>query len=186
MEEEKEIWVDVIGYEGYYQVSNMGRVKSLDRNIPKANGGSFFCKGKIIAIQYNKRTNVYIVMLNKNCERKAIALHQLVAQHFVHNNDPINKTTVNHKDGKRENNKYWNLEWDTYSENLQHSYDVLHRPVNIGGGKRPCKSINKETKEVRLYESLADASRNTKISETQIRRLIALECVNNNYLFEYI
>lgn len=183
---EEEIWIDVIGYEGYYKVSNLGRVRSLDRYINRIDGKINFCKGRMIVIQYNHRNNVYIVMLNKNGNRKAISLHQLVAQHFVHNDDPVNKTTVNHKDGNRENNKAENLEWDTYSENLQHAYDVLHRPVNIGNGKRPCKSINKETHEAKKYDSIADASRKTKISETQIRRLIALECINNNYLFEYI
>ena len=182
----EEVWKDIIGYEGLYMISNLGRVKSLDRYIPRVDGKFNFQKGKIIAIQYNKRNNLYMVMLNKHGKRKAFNLHKLVALNFIPNDDTENKTTVNHKDGDRSNNRVDNLEWDTYSENLKHAYDVLHRPINIGKGKRKCKSINKLNNEIIEYESIAEASRKTGISETQIRRLIDKECVNKTYEFEYI
>ena len=183
---EEEIWKDIKGYEGYYIISNFGRVKSLDRYIERIDGKSNFVKSRFIAIQYNKRNNVYMVMLNKNGKRTAFNLHQLVAKNFIPSDDPIHKTTVNHIDGDRSNNRVDNLEWDTYSENLKHAYDVLHRPINIGKGKRKCKSINKLNNEIIEYESIAEASRKTGISETQIRRLIDKECVNKTYEFEYI
>ena len=101
----EEVWKDIEGYEGYYIISNFGRVKSLDRYIKRIDGKSNFVKGRFIAIQYNKRNNVYMVMLNKNGKRTAFNLHQLVARNFIYNDDPINKTTVNHIDGDRSNNR---------------------------------------------------------------------------------
>ena len=183
---EEEIWIDIKEYEGHYMVSNLGRVKSLDRYTHRKDGQLCHTKERILVIQYNKRNNIYMVMLNLDGKRKAINLHRLVALNFIDNDDIINKLTVNHKDGDRSNNKVSNLEWDTYSGNLQHAYDELNRPVcRASALKRPCKSINKETEETSYYESIAQASRDTNVSETQIRRLIALECVNEFYYFQY-
>ena len=111
-------------------VSNLGRVKSLDRYILKSNGRKEFNKGRIKALSYNKRTNVYEVHLKKNGKRKCMKIHRLVAEAFIINDDPVNKTTVNHIDGDRSNNMLNNLEWASYSENLKHAYDVLKRPIN--------------------------------------------------------
>lgn len=184
---EEEIWVDIKGYEGHYMVSNLGKVKSLDRYIHRKDGQLCHTKERILVIQYNKRNNVYMVMLNLDGNRKAINIHRLVALSFIDNDDIINKITVNHKDGDRSNNKVSNLEWATYSRNLQHAYDKLNRPVcRASALKRPCKSVNKNTKETLYHESIAQASRDTNVSETQIRRLIALECVNELYYFQYI
>ena len=184
----EEVWADVRGYEGYYKISNYGIVKSLDRKIYNPVKDIYFTKkGQTIAIQHNKRNNIYMVMLNKEGKRKAYSLHRLVAEHFVENDDRVNKTTVNHIDGDRNNNKSSNLEWCSYSANLQHAYDKLNRPVNKGCvRKRACRSFNKNTETENTYKSVAEASRKTGLSETQIRMLIANECVNNTYTFEYI
>ena len=182
-----EEWRDIIGFEGYYQVSNLGRVKSLPRIIVRSNGVLERKKGKLLSICYNKRVNIYQVYLSKNQIKKACAVHRFVAEAFIYNDDVENKTTVNHKDGDRSNNKVDNLEWSSYSENLQHAYNILDRPVNKSKNKgRKCKSINKNTKEEITYDSIAEASRKTNISETQIRRIIGKECVNKKYEFEYI
>ena len=105
----EEVWKDIEGYEGYYIISNFGRVKSLDRYIERIDGKSNFVKGRFIAIQYNKRNNVYMVMLNKNGKRTAFNLHQLVARNFIPNDDPIHKTTINHIDGDKTNCELINL-----------------------------------------------------------------------------
>ena len=182
-----EEWKDIEEFKGYYQVSNLGRVRSLDRDILRKTGSVERKKGKILKICYNKRVNVYVVYLNKNGYRKACSVHRLVAEAFIENDDPENKTTINHKDGDRSNNKVDNLEWASYSENLKHSYDELNRPINIGAvKKRGCKSINKITGEEEYYESLAEAHRQTGISETQIRRIADKECINKKYEFKYI
>ena len=182
----EEIWKDVVGFEGLYQVSSLGRIKSLDRYILKKNGVTEFKRGKMMTLIRNKQNNVYEVSLSKQGHRKCRKIHRIVAEAFIHNDNPEEKTTVNHIDGKRENNRVDNLEWSTYSENLQHAYDVLKRPINATKIKRrPCYSMDKEG-NIRKYNSVAQASRETKISETQIRRLIAKECKNDRYEFYYL
>ncbi len=180
----EEIWKDIKDYEGYYQVSNLGRVRSLDRFIKCKNGRMQFKKGVIFSLCYNKRVNVYEVHLNKDCKRKCFKIHRLVAEAFVPNDDPENKTTVNHKDGNRANNRADNLEWATYSENEKHSYDKLDRPVNIPKkSKRQTIAINKFENSRTVYNSIEAASRGTGVSGTQIRRIAAEECVNEKYNF---
>lgn len=181
-----EEWKDVLGYEGLYMVSNKGRVMSLDRIIHKKNGRDEFKKGRIMSIRHNARINVYEVYLSNQGKRQAKKIHRMVAESFIYNDDPHNKTTVNHIDGDRGNNCVDNLEWSSYSENLKHAYDVLNRPINSAKVKRrPCISIDTEG-NVREHGSIAQASRDTGISETQIRRLIMKECINQEYEFNYI
>lgn len=105
-----EIWRDVEGYEGLYQVSNLGRVKSLSR---------VFSKGTKILKPLKINSGYFIVNLWKNnrCTHKLI--HRLVANEFIDN--PHKKKCVNHIDGNKENNNINNLEWVTPSENLSHA-----------------------------------------------------------------
>lgn len=179
-----EIWKDIKGYEGHYQVSNMGRVKSLERKILNSRGRYDTKHERILKIQYNKRVDVYEVHLKLKRVRKCYKVHRLVAEAFIPN--PENKPEVNHIDGRRENNCVENLEWSTTSENLNHAYQKLNRTiVRNGCRKRKCKSISKEGNE-QIYNSIAEASRSTGISETQIRRILNKECKNKLYDFMYI
>lgn len=93
-----------------YQISSLGRVRSLDRYVNSSGGRQQYIKGKILRICYNKRVNVYEIHLKKNNKRKCFKIHRLVAEAFIENDDPINKTTVNHIDGDRSNNRVDNLE----------------------------------------------------------------------------
>ena len=180
-----EEWRDIEGYEGLYQVSNLGNVKSLERKVWCSRGrGYYLSVPEKILDGYDYGHGYLYVQLSKDGKIKHCRINRLVAQAFLDN--PSNLPEVNHKDKIRTNNRVDNLEWDTYSENLKHAYDVLHRPINIGKGKRKCKSINKLNNEIIEYESIAEASRKTGISETQIRRLINKECVNKKYEFEYV
>ena len=138
----------------------------------------------MIAICYNKRVNVYEVHLIKNGKRKCCKIHRLVANAFVYNNDPENKTTVNHIDGDRSNNCVENLEWMSYSDNEKHSYDELHRPINRPKYmKRRCECIEKESNTKTVYESIEAASRGSGVSTSQIRRIASGECINQKYDF---
>lgn len=114
---EKEIWKDVKDYEGYYQISNLGNVRCLDRTVIGKDGRKQFKKGCNMKIQHNKKVNIYEVGLYKNNKRKMCKIHRLVAGAFIENDNPENKITVNHKDGNRSNNCVNNLEWASYSEN---------------------------------------------------------------------
>ena len=117
-----EKWVDIKGYEGYYQISNMGRVKSLER---------FAYFNHYISGERHKRLmkesikkKVYCkgycaVSLCKNGVYKSMRVCRLVAMHFIPN--PQNKPEVNHKDGIKDNDCAENLEWVTKKENAQHA-----------------------------------------------------------------
>lgn len=114
-----EIYVDIQGYKGYYQVSNYGNVKSLDRVIKEKTGKTQTIKGRVLKQRTNPGGYCYIG-LRKNGTKATFALHQLVAQAFLDN--PENKPIVNHINGIKTDNNVSNLEWATYSENLSHAY----------------------------------------------------------------
>lgn len=101
---QNEIWKDITGYEGLYQVSNFGNVKSIRNNI--------ILKPNI------KQNGYYRVSLSINSKIKEANIHALVALMFIDN--PENKPTVNHKDLNKLNNHVSNLEWATYKEQVQH------------------------------------------------------------------
>lgn len=115
-----EVFVDIPGYEGYYQVSNYGNIKSLDRVIKEKTGKTQTIKGRVLKQRINPGGYCY-VGLRKNGVKATFAIHQLVAQTFLDN--PENKPTVNHINGIKTDNNISNLEWATYSENLSHAYN---------------------------------------------------------------
>ena len=107
---ENEIWKDIEGYEGLYQVSNLGRVKSLARKT-----GNQYNKENILSKE-RTRKGYYRVQLTKNKEHKHYPIHRLVAIAFIPN--PDNLPCVNHKDENKGNNCVYNLEWcDTFYNN---------------------------------------------------------------------
>lgn len=109
----KEIWKDIKGYEGLYQVSNKGRVKSLDRVVK--NGIKYnHIKQHVMKTRINGRGYI-AVMLCKNGVRKMIAVHRLVAEAFIQN--PDNKPVVDHINTIRTDNRVENLRWCTIKEN---------------------------------------------------------------------
>jgi len=128
---EDEIWKDIKGYEGIYQVSSHGRVKSLDRDILYQNGEIHRMKGKIRV--GGKDTDGYKQMNLSNdtlCVTKKT--HQLVFEAFV--GDRAGKI-INHIDGDKTNNAYWNLELVTNRENISHYYGL--------SGVKGCRGIDK-------------------------------------------
>jgi len=115
----KEIWKPIKGFEGYYEVSNKGRVKSLSRIVYDA-GTAKTRKTKEIILKLQLRKKGYLyVNLNKNSKHKAIGVHRLVAYAFISN--PENKPQVNHINENKTDNTVNNLEWCTAKENLHHS-----------------------------------------------------------------
>lgn len=114
-----EQWKDIAGYEGIYQVSNEGRVRSLDRMITYSNGRVQICRGKILSCGSTK-TGYQYLSLYKDSKPKNQYVHRLVASAFLQN--PDNKPCINHIDGDKTNNHASNLEWCTHSENSKHAY----------------------------------------------------------------
>lgn len=144
----EEKWLDIKGYEGLYQVSNMGNVFSVARLGTK--GGEI----KTIIVNGYKKVKLY-----KNGKMKTFSIHKLVAQAFIPN--PENKPQVNHIDGNKSNNFYTNLEWVSCQENVEHAY------IN---GLRKTKAVLqiKDGKVVGRYLNVYRASVQTGIQYTSI------------------
>ncbi|MGG0666956.1 NUMOD4 domain-containing protein [Lederbergia citrisecunda] len=115
---EQVIWKDIAGYEGYYQVSTHGQVRSLDRTVPYKEG-SRKIKGQLIA-QSTDRDGYRHLRLRKNGSEKSFFVHRLVATAFILNFKPDEDVQVNHKDENKKNNHYLNLEWCTAAYNINY------------------------------------------------------------------
>lgn len=122
----EEVWKDIEGYEGIYQVSNLGRVRSLDRYIikPQPRNGvptRYFKRGRVIALHPCRNEYINIV-LKVNGGKKNCMVHRLVAKAFV--SGYFEGADVNHKDCNRQNNRADNLEWMTRRDNLKYDNGV--------------------------------------------------------------
>ena len=104
-----EIWRDIKGFEGYYHISYLGRVKS-------------FRLGKVKILKPAWSGDYLFIYLYKNGQIKKYFIHILVAENFLVK--PEGKTQINHRDGNKQNNCVWNLEWVTPSENIKHAYKI--------------------------------------------------------------
>lgn len=105
-----EIWKDIAGYEGLYQVSNVGRVRSLKRSVFVRNRNKYkTLKGSIKTGCYELKNGYHVVSLYKDGIGKRFFTHRLVAVAFLEN--PLNLPQVNHKDENKKNNSVDNLEW---------------------------------------------------------------------------
>ena len=112
-----EEWRTIEGYEGLYEVSNLGRVRSLDMYVKCGYGNYRLHKGKVLSP--TKDTNGYLrVVLSCNGKHKSITVHRLVAQTFILN--PDNLPEVNHKDEDKTNNNVDNLEWCNRKYNINY------------------------------------------------------------------
>ncbi len=119
MKKVKEEFRDVKGFEGYYEVSNLGNIRSVDRFVGK--NANKFVEG--IPFKTPKdRYGYFRANLRKEGGRSCKLVSRLVAEAFIPN--PDNKPTVNHKDGVKTNNCVSNLEWATHSENQKHKFDT--------------------------------------------------------------
>ncbi len=112
------VWKDIPGYEGYYQVSTGGRVKSVDREVIGIDGKTYKYRGKVLKQRLNHK-GYPDVNLSKDRNYKTITTHILVAKTFI--NNPENKPQVNHIDADKTNNNVNNLEWVTNKENMIHA-----------------------------------------------------------------
>ena len=125
-----EKWLPVIGYEGLYEVSSYGSVRSMDRTSTHSDGKSTFRSGKVLNSYFTPKGYLRLSLSN-NGTAKNHFVHRIVAEAFIHNDDPENKFEINHKDGVKSNNRVGNLEWASPSDNLMHAYDAGLRDATI-------------------------------------------------------
>lgn len=160
---DNEIWKDIDGYEGLYQISNFGRVKSFIFH----NGNS----ERILKLGINHYGYLQI-KLCKEGNPKSYRINRSVALGYIPNH--LNKKTVNHIDTNKLNNMFDNLEWNTHGENIKHAYDNGLRErtrtfsrlngINFSSKKIYCIELDRE------FYSLREAGRQLKISESTISK----------------
>ena len=159
----KEFWKDIEGYEGIYQVSNLGRVKRVTT-------------GRILK-GCKDRGGYLVVSLSKNGMYKTHKIHRLVAQAFIPNQE--NKPDVNHIDEDKANNLYSNLEWVTAKENNNHGTRIERTSHKI-------KAIDIVNGEYNIYCSIRDCSRKLGLSQGNICQCLkGRRKQTGGYIFEY-
>lgn len=161
---EQEIWKDIKGYEGLYQVSNLGRVKSLERNI-KGRRGITRIKEKILNLVQDK-DGYFIVTLCNNGKQKTCKVHRLVGETFIKN--PNNFPQINHKDENKQNNKVSNLEFCTQKYNTNYGTAI----------ERRCKKTRKKVKQFDLQGNFINSFESVTKAEKSLGIKHIYDCCN--------
>jgi len=177
-----EIWKDIPGYEGYYQVSNIGRVKSLSRKVYNREG--YHISKERILKQHSNKGGYRRTRLLKNGIFKTLFVHRLVALAFIPN--PNKYPDINHKDENPSNNCVENLEWCTEKYNMNYGTAIERRKAsfvrndsfkkanatkvrnNSRCAEKPVEGVSKDGSVTLNYKSICEASRETGISKGNI------------------
>ena len=182
-----EEWRDIKGFEGLYQISNKGRVKSAERI--KWSGNVYYKAPERILKACKRNSNEYLfVNLYKDGKRKPYLIHRLVAEAFLPNLD--NLPQVNHKDENKENNCVENLEWCDIKYNCNYgtrNKRLSEKRRNHPSMSRPVMSINKESGLIMEYESIMEAERVTGVNHGNIANCCRGRCKSvGGYFWQYI
>lgn len=179
----QEIWKDIKNYEGFYQVSNLGRVRVLDRIVNSAikNNPKVKRKGKILKPALKRE--YYQVMLMLNGQRKYVSVHRLVAQAFIPN--PNNLPQVNHKDENKLNNCADNLEWcsSKYNCNYGTRNSKIYNSTSFKKVKINAFDLNNNL--VQTFSSLTEASRYCGCDVSKMCKCCKSEKEYKNYIWRY-
>lgn len=172
---EKEIWKDIKGYEGLYQVSNFGRVKSVKRKCKSIHGHRTVPE-KIYSISLDSY-GYPIVSLHKDGKKKTRTVHRIVAEAFIEN--PLNLPQINHKDENKTNNCADNLEWCDNKYNL--NYGTRNDRIKKTQQK-PVLQLDMDGNFIKEWGGANEIARETGMAQSAITR-----CCNGkrNYAYGY-
>ena len=172
----KEIWKDVMGYEDLYQVSNLGRVRSLDREVISIKGTTYHLRGKLLNQRVNN-SGYKFVCIRKQGEADYPFVHRLVACAFIPNN--LGLPWVNHKDENKLNNEVNNLEWctpaynSTYGSRKDWQQRYLTKPILCIETGKLFSSLTECAREIHKTRSTSIESIKTLISASALKGIPA-------------
>jgi hypothetical protein len=178
------MWKDIVGFEGYYQISDDGVVKSLERTVKTKTGIRTY--GERILKQEICNSGYCRVTLAKEGEKHRELVHRLVAIHFIEN--PLNKREVNHIDGNKRNNNVSNLEWATSSENQSHAYAMGLQDIQRTkeANSKSVIMYDKSTNDkLKRFNSMVDASSHLNIPVNVISYHCNTMCRPRKYDFYF-
>lgn len=176
----KEIWKDIKDYEGFYQVSNLGNIRSCDRIIHKKGQSDAFVHGKPKK-QVDNGHGYLNVCLSKFGKTKIYYVHRLVAQAFIPNHE--NLPEVNHKDENPYNNNVENLEWCDRKYNG--NYGTIKERIGKANSKQICQ-YDSLGNLINNYNSVYDAERKTGIKRTGIQNCLRdLSKTSGGFVWKY-
>ena len=175
----EEIWKDIPNYEGLYQVSSLGRVKSVKRIVPYKNGKVIHRKERLLSLS-DSYGQYYTVGLIKEGNHKTWNVHRLVAMAFIPN--PNNLPCINHKDENKYNNLVDNLEWCSYSYNTKYN-NVMRTRLNTRnnnqshGYEKKVYQYDLQGNLVKVWDSVKSINRELGYKPTNISSC----CLNKQY-----
>lgn len=179
-----EVWKDIPGYEGCYQASNLGRIKSLDRDVYR--GGIIkHISGCMMSLRETDDGRIK-VDLRKDGFKKTFKVHRLVALAFLPN--PDNLREVNHKDENPKNNRLDNLEWCTHIYNCKYGTRNERRYESGGGSRRkPIGKYDKDGNLVATYTCIKSAARGNNVTPSAIKYNAQTGAVSKKgYTFKFL
>ena len=185
-DKKEEIWKDIKDYEGLYQVSNMGRVKTLAHVTIRKNGSKLPVKERFLKLQTAPNGYVQVCLCNGSGKRKFLLVHRLVCEAFHEN--PKSKPCVNHIDENKANNTASNLEWCTIVENLNHG------TRNARAGKALAKALSKPVGQyttdgnlVKVWQSTREVQRRLGFDHGDISKVArGKKKTAHGYVWKYI
>ena len=182
----EEIWKDIKGYEGLYQVSNIGRVKSLDRTFINKIGHKQHTKERIMKLGTDKDGYLQVSLCDSSGKVKRFYVHRLVCEAFHEN--PKNKPCVNHIDEDKTNNAASNLEWCTVKENCNHGT----RNARVGEAvakalSKPVGQYTRDGKLIKVWQSTQEVERQLGFAHNNISEVArGKRKIAYGYVWKYI
>lgn len=160
----KEVWRPIAGYEGLYEVSNLGRVRSLDRIVKSCYGTKAFVKGHMLKTCVNSIGYCVVVLGDTKGFKKTCNVHRLVAVAFIPN--PNNLPCVNHKNEDKTDNRVENLEWCDAKYNSNYGTSKIR--LSLSKSNNPIEQYDLNGNFIKEWISQQEASRILKIPQGNI------------------